>query len=124
MRWSLAAFKPFIVILNGSATWLLRLVGVPLSGHRHLHSPDEIALLFAESRDGGLLEPDEQQRLHKALRLSRSTARDLMVPRDRLTMIDVDVAVGHGAAGGRGEPVQRACRPIASRAIASSACCA
>lgn len=90
MRWSLTAFKPFIVLLNGSATGLLRLAGITLSGHRHLHSPDEIALLFAESRDGGLLEPDEQQRLHKALRLSRSTARDLMVPRDRLTMIDVD----------------------------------
>ncbi len=76
MRWSLVAFKPFIVLLNGSATGLLRLLGIHLSGHRHLHSPDEIALLFAESRDGGLLEPDEQQRLHKALRLSRSTARE------------------------------------------------
>jgi CBS domain containing-hemolysin-like protein len=90
MRWSLVAFKPFIVLLNGSATGLLRLIGVRLSGHRHLHSPDEIALLFAESRDGGLLEPAEQQRLHKALRLSRSTARDLMVPRDRLAMVDAD----------------------------------
>jgi magnesium and cobalt exporter, CNNM family len=90
MRWSLAAFKPFIVLLNGSATALLRLVGASMTGHRHLHSPDEIALLFAESRDGGLLEPDEQQRLHKALRLSRVTARDLMVPIDKLTMVDVD----------------------------------
>jgi len=88
MRWSLAAFKPFIIFLNGSATGLLRLFGVSLSGHRHLHSPDEIALLFAESRDGGLLEPAEQARLHKALRLGRHTARDLMVPRDRLTMVD------------------------------------
>jgi CBS domain containing-hemolysin-like protein len=90
MRWSLAAFRPFIAFLNGSATGLLRLVGIHLSGHRHLHSPDEIALLFAESRDGGLLEPAEQARLHKALRLSRSTARTLMVPKARLTMIDVD----------------------------------
>jgi CBS domain containing-hemolysin-like protein len=90
MRWSLVAFKPFIVFLNGSATGLLRILGIHLSGHRHLHSPDEIALLFAESRDGGMLEPAEQQRLHKALRLSRSTARDLMVPRDRLTMIDIN----------------------------------
>jgi putative hemolysin len=90
MRWSLAAFKPFIVVLNGSATGLLKLFRITLSGHRHLHSPDEIALLFAESRDGGLLEPGEQQRLHKALRLSRSTARDLMVPHDRLTMVDVE----------------------------------
>ena len=90
MRWSLVAFKPFIVFLNGSATGLLRILGIHLSGHRHLHSPDEIALLFAESRDGGMLEPAEQQRLHKALRLSRSTARDLMVPRERLTMIDIN----------------------------------
>jgi CBS domain containing-hemolysin-like protein len=89
MRWSLVVFKPLIVLLNGSATGLLRILGIHLSGHRHLHSPDEIALLFAESRDGGLLEPAEQQRLHKALRLGRSTAHDLMVPRDRLTMIDV-----------------------------------
>jgi putative hemolysin len=66
------------------------LLGVNLSGHRHLHSPDEIALLFAESRDGGLLEPAEQARLHKALRLGRQTARDLMVPRDRLAMVDAD----------------------------------
>jgi CBS domain containing-hemolysin-like protein len=90
MRWSLAAFRPLIALLNGSATGLLKLLGIHLSGHRHLHSPDEIALLFTESRDGGLLEPDEQERLHKALRLGRRTARDLMVPRDRLTMIDAD----------------------------------
>jgi len=88
MRWSLTAFKPLIAVLNGTATSILKLFGVSLTGHRHLHSPDEIALLFAESRDGGLLEPDEQQRLHKALRLNRLTARDLMVPRDRLTMVD------------------------------------
>jgi len=92
MRWSLAAFRPFINFLNGSATALLRLVGVGTSGHRHLHSPDEIALLIAESRDGGLLEPDEQQRLQRALRLGRRTARDLMVPRDRLTMLAADTA--------------------------------
>lgn len=92
MRWSLRAFKPFIALLNGSATGLLRLLGMPMGGHRHLHSPDEIALLIAESRDGGLLEPEEQQRLHKALRLGRSSARDLMVPHERLTMIDVEAS--------------------------------
>ena len=88
MRWSLAAFRPLITVLNGSATGLLRLLGMQVSGHRHLHSPDEIALLITESRDGGLLEPEEQQRLQRALRLGRRTARDLMVPCDRLTMID------------------------------------
>lgn len=87
MRWSLWVFRPFLMLLNGSATLILRLFGSRMEGHRHLHSPEEIDLLIAESRDGGLLEPKEQQRLHRALRLSRRTARDLMVPRDKLSAL-------------------------------------
>jgi putative hemolysin len=90
MRWSLAAFRPFISMLNGSATSLLRLFGLEASGHRHIHSPDEIELLIVESRDGGLLEPDEHRRLRRALRLGLRTAADLMVPLAKLTMVRVD----------------------------------
>jgi CBS domain containing-hemolysin-like protein len=89
MQWSLAAFRPFIALLNGSANGLLRLLGMQSGPHRHLHSPQEIALLIAESRDGGLLEPDEEARLHRALQLGRQTARDLMVPLARVTMLDI-----------------------------------
>jgi len=90
MQWSLRAYRPFITMLNGMASMLLRLFGGGPTTHRHLHSPQEIALLIAESRDGGLLEADEQQRLHKALQLSRRTAGDLMVPHARLSMLNVD----------------------------------
>lgn len=89
MRWSLVVFRPFITLLNGAALALLRLVGASAHGHHHLHSPEEIDLLIAESRDGGLLEPEEQQRLKRALHLGKRTALDLMVPRDRLTMLDL-----------------------------------
>jgi CBS domain containing-hemolysin-like protein len=88
MRWSIRVFDWFITFLNGSGVLLLKLVGVQSTGHRHIHSPDEIELLIAESRDGGLLEPEEQVRLHRALRLRLKTARELMVPRDRLVTID------------------------------------
>jgi len=64
MRWSLALFAWFIAILNGSGLAILRMLGVPYGSHRHVHSPEEIDLLIAESRDGGLLEEDEHQRLH------------------------------------------------------------
>lgn len=90
MRWSLAAFRPFISMLNGSATGVLRLFGVQASPHRHIHSPDEIELLIVESRDGGLLEPDEHKRLRRALRLGLRTATDLMVPLSKLTMVRAD----------------------------------
>ena len=89
MRWSLRIFSPSIALLNGSGALLLKLMRVPTTGHRHVHSPEEIELLIAESRDGGLLEPLEQVRLHRALRLGLRTARQLMVPRARLAEVDV-----------------------------------
>lgn len=91
MQWSIRAFSWSIAFLNGSGVLLLKVLGIPATGHRHVHSPEEIALLIAESRDGGLLEPQEQVRLHRALRLGLRTARQLMVPRARLAAIDADL---------------------------------
>jgi magnesium and cobalt exporter, CNNM family len=88
MQWSIRAFSWSIAFLNGSGVLLLRALRLPSTGHRHVHSPEEIALLIAESRDGGLLEPQEQVRLHRALRLGLRSARQLMVPRSRLAAID------------------------------------
>jgi CBS domain containing-hemolysin-like protein len=89
MQWSLRLFSWSIKLLNGSGMLILKLLRVPSTGHRHVHSPEEIALLIAESRDGGLLEPQEQVRLHRALRLGLRTARQLMVPRSRLSAVEV-----------------------------------
>lgn len=91
MQWSIRAFSWSITLLNGSGVLLMRALGLPSTGHRHVHSPEEIALLIAESRDGGLLEPQEQVRLHRALRLGLRSARQLMVPRSRLAAIDISL---------------------------------
>jgi putative hemolysin len=89
MLWSARVYAWFIVILDRSAAILRRLLQVPTATHRHVHSPEEIGLLIAESRDGGLLEPQEQVRLHRALRLGLRDARQLMVPRARLAALDI-----------------------------------
>jgi CBS domain containing-hemolysin-like protein len=86
---SLWVYRPFIKWLNGTGLLLLRLIGASPQGHRHIHSPEEIELLIAESRDGGLLEPDEHRRLQRALRLNLRQARQLMVPRTRVSALDV-----------------------------------
>ncbi len=88
MLWSGRAFAWFIAILDRSASLLRTLLRMPSATHRHIHSPEEIALLIAESRDGGLLEPQEQVRLHRALRLGLRDAGQLMVPRERLAAIE------------------------------------
>lgn len=89
MRWSLRLFSWFIAVLNGSGLALLRLLGVP-PGHRHVHSPEEIDLLIAESARQGVLEAEDQRRLRRALRLGARTASQLMVPRRRIAAVDAD----------------------------------
>ena len=93
MRWSLSLFSWFIAVLNGSGMLILKLLGVPHSSHRHIHSPEEIEMLIAESRDGGLLEPDEHRRLHRALKLGMRSIHQLMVPRRFMAAIDISTPV-------------------------------
>ena len=92
MQLSLRLFSWFTTLLNGSGALLLRMLGVAEAGHRHIHSPEEIELLIAESRDGGLLEAEEQNRLRKALRLSNRPASQLMVSRLHMATIDTDAS--------------------------------
>ena len=87
---SMWIYRPFITWLNATGLVLRRLVGAPPKAHRHIHSPEEIELLIAESRDGGLLEPDEHRRLRRALRLNLRQAKQLMVPRPEISAIDIN----------------------------------
>jgi putative hemolysin len=90
---SIWVYRPFIKWLNGTGMLFLRLVGVSPQTHRHIHSPEEIELLIAESRDGGLLEPDEHRRLQRALRLNLRQAKQLMVPRRKVSAVDIDTPI-------------------------------
>src|SRR5919109_5393771 len=87
---SLWIYRPFIKWLNGTGLLLLRLLGAPQHGHRHIHSPEEIELLIADSRNGGLLEPDEHRRLQRALRLNLRQTKQLMVPRRQIAAVDIE----------------------------------
>jgi len=88
MRWSISLYRFFIWFLNGAGFLLLRPFGIRPGGHPHVHSPQELELLFAESRRAGQLTPEMHGRLQQGLRLSRRTVRQLMVPRSQLVAIE------------------------------------
>jgi CBS domain containing-hemolysin-like protein len=92
MRWSLTVLSWFISVLNGSGLGILRLLGVREASHHHIHSPDEIEYLIADSRKGGYLRPDEHQRLRHALRLTGRQVGEVMVPRTRIQGVSADSA--------------------------------
>ena len=93
MQWSLRAMSWFIVVLNGSGALILRAFGASMEGHRHVHSPEEIEYLVAESGKGGLLKPGESLRLRQALHLGRRPIQELMIPRTRIEALGVDTSL-------------------------------
>jgi CBS domain containing-hemolysin-like protein len=84
MKWSLWLYSGFINVLNGSGHVLLKMLGQASTGHRHIHSPDELALLLAESGKSGRLAKHEEERLQGALKLSHRPVKHLMTPRLRM----------------------------------------
>ncbi len=88
------AFAPFIALLNGSGTLMLRLLGLPPAPqHAHLHAPEEIELLIAESSQAGALDAESRAMLHNAFTLSSLMARQVMIPRNRLALADISTPV-------------------------------
>lgn len=90
MRWSAdIVLRPLIVILNGSGTILLRLLGMQQeAGHKVVHSPEEIQYLIRQSHQGGLLDEDELQLLDNAFHVGELTVGDILIPRTRMTTAD------------------------------------
>jgi putative hemolysin len=94
MQWSLRGFSWFISLLNGSGRAVVRLFGVKQGAHVHIHSSEEIEYLIEESRQGGLIEPDEHGRLHRALHLGTLTVGEVMVPHTEIFGIEAGTPFG------------------------------
>jgi len=82
------AAGPLLRGLNAIANLGLRLLRVePKDELTSSYSSDELSEIIAQSRDEGLLDRDEHERLSGALALQQTTARDVMVPLDRLVTV-------------------------------------
>ena len=89
MRLSLKLYRGFLAVLNGSAHGLLGLFGVKPGSHHHVHSPEELDLLMAESRKEGVLAPEQHEQLHGVLTLGQRSAQDLMIPISRVRSLEL-----------------------------------
>ncbi|MCH7753654.1 HlyC/CorC family transporter [candidate division KSB1 bacterium] len=75
-------FKPFIVALNHSALFLIKLVGVnPESESEMAHSEDELKLIFAHSAQSGHLTRREVEMMENVLSLHDKIGKQIMIPR-------------------------------------------
>ena len=87
-------FLPAIWILNGVSNALLRATGV--SGTRpggDHHSEEEIKIILTQARSAGLLSASRSELLRKVLTLPAKTARHLMIPRNEVSFLDINLSL-------------------------------
>lgn len=86
-------FTPLIWLLNGSGSFLLRLIGIQsVEGHGQVHSPEELDMIFSQSHEGGALTTTERDLLHRVVKFSDLTAREVMVPRVEMQALPLAVS--------------------------------
>lgn len=82
---------PFIRILNGSATLLLRLFGVKPAGHESVHSEEELKWLVEQSYESGEINKTEQQYLNNIFAFDDRTLREIMIPSEKIIKISKEL---------------------------------
>jgi len=86
---------PFIWILNGSATFILRVAGVDLERESdEAHTSAELKQMFLASHRHGELDKAESQILQHTLELGELTVGDVTRPFSDLFALDVDAPIG------------------------------
>ncbi len=81
-----------IRMLNGSSTWLARVIFriEPMTEHDQAHSAQELALLVAESERSQEVTETEREILENALELNEVWVRDVMTHRGEVVVVDAE----------------------------------
>lgn len=83
-------FSPFIWVLNGLSTGILRLFGLHSSDHNEIHSEEEIRLLLTESEEGGAIKSSEHELIQNVFEFDDRVVRQILIPRTKISAIDVE----------------------------------
>jgi CBS domain containing-hemolysin-like protein len=88
------AVYPLVIALNATGNLMLRAVGINRAegSSDHHYTPEELALIVDESEEGGQLRAEAGQMLRELFAFSDTSAREAMVPRVRVTGIEVGCA--------------------------------
>ena len=85
------AFYPAIWAMNHLANLVVRSLGLrPVSEATRAHSEEELRMIVASSRKGGVLSEVHARLLSRALDFTEHTVRQIMVPRGDIVFLDIN----------------------------------
>lgn len=80
---------PFIKILNGSSTLLIKLFGFkPVSESEMAHTEEELRMILSESLKSGEINQSEYKYVNNIFEFDDRVAKEIMVPRTEVTAFD------------------------------------
>ena len=82
-------FRPFIFILNGIATVLLKTFGISPVHGADIHSSEELQYLVQQGQESGEIDEAEYKIIKNAFVFSEQTVKQIMVPRTQLFAINI-----------------------------------
>lgn len=99
LRWFYVLLYPAIIVLNGAANLILRMVGIqPAMGHELAHSEEELRMIVSESQKIGNITRDKLNLLENVFDFSNVTVRQIMVPRVEVSTFDLRKSLGDNLA--------------------------
>ncbi len=86
-------FKPFIWLLNGFATILLKLVGINNAGGQEtVHSTEELYYLLDQGKESGALDTNEHELIRNVFDFNERIVKNIMVPRTKILGIELNTS--------------------------------
>ncbi len=84
-------FRPFIWLLNGFATLILKLFGIHTgAGHEAHHSSEELQYLLDQGKESGALDTNEHELIKNVFDFNERVVKNIMVPRTKISGIELE----------------------------------
>jgi len=81
---------PFVLVVERSASAIMRTMGLGSGAHAGGHSPEELKMIVSASRGLGYLPEFQEDMIHRVLDVGTVVVREIMVPRQNFVSIPSD----------------------------------
>lgn len=94
LYWFSVLMKPFVWLLNSSALALAKLFGYQSVNENDAHSEDELRSILEESYEHGQINSSEYRYVDRIFEFDNRVAKEIMVPRTEMSVIDINDSLG------------------------------
>jgi CBS domain containing-hemolysin-like protein len=83
-------FSPFLAIFNGAGDLLIKLMRIEPAKRSPLITEEELRMMIEVGREEGFLSDEEGKMLHKIFEFGDTRVSDVMVPKEKMTAVNVE----------------------------------